>query len=81
MIFKRTHWAWSVDWDEWDPDGYNALRGDERGRWKWNSIHFGDYERAMAKWDEVKARPPGAVRNICLNRRPVGAPETYLKSS
>lgn len=79
MIFWRTHWVWAVDWEEWDANGHNYRSG-ERGRWNRRSIHYGDYETAMAKWDEVRALPPGAARNININRRPVGAPMNWLKS-
>lgn len=75
MIFWRTHWAWSVDWEEWGTVGYR------RDRWNHRSIHYGDYETAMAEWDRLKDLPPGQVRNIHLNRRPVGAPMNFLRSS
>lgn len=73
MIFWRTHWAWSVDWEEWGTPGYGEPR------WQRKRIHYGDYETAMAQWDEVRELPPGAARDIRLNRRPVGAPMNWLK--
>lgn len=72
MFFWRTHFAWSVDWEEWDS---------VHERWNWRTSHFGDYETGQEKWYELKDLPPGKVRNIRLNRRPVGAPTTYLRSS
>lgn len=74
MIFWRTHWAFSVDWDEWNTDR-------SEGRWVRRFIHFGDYETAQQEWDRVKALPPGQTRDICMNRRPVGVPAYFMRSS
>lgn len=81
MIFWRTHWAWSAEWEEWDSDKWNP-RTDARGGWRWRSRnHFGDYETAMAEYDRLTDLPPGQVRNVRVNRRPVGAPMNFLRSS
>jgi hypothetical protein len=75
VIFWRTHFAWSVEWEEWGNPGYGE------DRWQGKFMHHSDYDTAMNKWDEVKGWPPGKARNIRLNRRPVGAPMNWLKSS
>lgn len=72
MLFWRTHFAWSVEYDEWNP-------GDER--WSWRFTHYSDYETALAEWDRVTELPPGRVRNIRLRRRPVGMPMNWLRSA
>jgi hypothetical protein len=76
MIFWRTHWAWQCDWEEWNPDRY-----DSKGGWVHRSTHYGDYEAAWQEWYRLKDLPPGEVRNIHINRRPVGAPMNFLRSS
>jgi hypothetical protein len=74
VIFWRTHWAWSCDWEEWD-----AQYGP--GRWVRRSTHYGDYASAFSEWDRVRALEPGRVRNVGINRRPVGAPRYFLRST
>ena len=73
MIFWRTHWAWAVEWEEWNS---------RTNRWDYRSTHYGDHDTALERWDRIRKMPPDVgVRNVKLNRRPVGAPRTWLRSS
>lgn len=80
MFFWRTHWAWSCDWEEWNPNHYSNWDG-KHGGWIWHSTHYGDYDAAFDKYGDLRKLPPGQVRNLAINRRAVGAPMNWLKSS